>query len=210
MSPVCVRGAGRQHLGPDREHQDQSRAEQDFVCRHPTFPPPKTAHRGLPTQWSSWDGDGAPRIGKAPPLRPPAPPCPAVPAPVLLGAPGVPMSEERRRSYAELLLLSRPRARYQSRAGVPRSLARPFAAASPIASTIMPARVRLSAAARAAAASMTSVIRCCRRLASRASCRVLPDMGAGAANPMLIVMSSRSPGDHPMRCAQNFGMPRTP
>ena len=95
--------------------------------------------------------------------------------------------------YAELRLLSSPRPRYQSSAGVPRSLARPFAAASPIASVIMAARVRLSTAARAAPASKTSVNTCCRRLASRASCRVPPAMGAGAASPMLIVMSSRSP-----------------
>ena len=99
------------------------------------------------------------------------------------------------RSYAELRLSSRPRARYQSRPGVPPSVARRFAATSPIASTITPARVRLSTAARAAAASMTSVITCCRRLASRASCRVA-DTGAGSADPMLIVISSRSPGNH--------------
>ena len=59
------------------------------------------------------------------------------------------------RSDAELRLSSRPRARYQSRPGVPPSVARRFAATSPIASTITPARVRLSTAARAAAASMT-------------------------------------------------------
>jgi len=99
------------------------------------------------------------------------------------------------RSYAGLRLSSRPRARYQSRPGVPPSVARRFAATSPTASTITPARVRLSTAARAAAASMTSVITCCRRLASRASCRG-PDMGAGPADPMLIVISSRSPRDH--------------
>ena len=99
------------------------------------------------------------------------------------------------RSYAELRLSSRPRARYQSRPGVPPSVARRFAATSPIASTITPARARLSTAARAAAASMTSVITCCRRLASRASCRV-PDMGTGSADPMLIVISSRSPRNH--------------
>jgi len=99
------------------------------------------------------------------------------------------------RSDAELRLSSRPRARYQSRPGVPPSVARRFAATSPIASTITPARVRLSTAARAAAASITSVITCCRRLASRASCRG-PDMGAGPADLMLIVISSRSPRNH--------------
>jgi hypothetical protein len=102
--------------------------------------------------------------------------------------------------HAELWPLSRPRARYQSRAGVPRSLARPFIAASPIASVIMPARVRLSTAVRAAAASITSTITCCRRLPSRASCRVPADTEAGAVIPMLMVMSSRSPRDHPVRC----------
>jgi hypothetical protein len=95
--------------------------------------------------------------------------------------------------HAELRPLSRPRARYQSSAGVPRSLARPFAAASPIPSVITAARVRLSTATRAAAASMTTVITRCRRLASRASGRVPPDMGSGAANPVLMVMSPRSP-----------------
>jgi hypothetical protein len=107
--------------------------------------------------------------------------------------------------HAELLSLSRPRARYQSRAGVPRSLARPFAAASPIASVITPATVRLSTATRPTAAIMTSIITRCFRLASRASCRVPPDMEAGAANPMLMVMSSRSPRDHPVRCGQSLG-----
>jgi hypothetical protein len=96
--------------------------------------------------------------------------------------------------HAELRPLSRPRARYQSRAGVPRSLAKPFAAASPIARVIRPARVRLSTATRAAAPSMTSVITRCRRRASRGSCRVPPEMGSGAADPMLMVMSPRSPG----------------
>jgi hypothetical protein len=118
----------------------------------------------------------------------------------------IPPNGSRRSSmsddHPELRPWSRPRARYQSRAGVPRSLARPFAAASPIASVIMPARVRLSTATRAAAASMTSIITRCRRLASRASCRMSPDMEAGAANPMLMVMSSRSPWDHPVRCGQ--------
>ena len=113
------------------------------------------------------------------------------------------------RSYAELRLSSRPRARYQSRPGVPLSVARHFAATSPIASTITPARVRLSTAARATATSMTSVIRCCRRLASRASCRV-PDMGAGSADPMLIVISSRSPRNHLRGAPRNSGARRTP
>jgi len=111
--------------------------------------------------------------------------------------------------HAELRPLSRPRALYQSRAGVPRSLPRLFTAASPIASVIMPARVRLSTATRAAAASMTSIITCCRRLASRASCRVPPDMGAGAANPILMLMSPRSPGDQPMR-RPKFRYPQNP
>jgi len=97
------------------------------------------------------------------------------------------------RSYAELRLLSRPRARYQSRPGVPPSVARRFAVTSTIATMIAPARVRLSLAARGAASSMTSVTKCCRRLASRASCRVPPDVGAGPTNPILIVISSRSP-----------------
>ena len=114
------------------------------------------------------------------------------------------------RSYAELRLSSRPCARYQSRTGVPRSVARRFAATSTIATTIAPARVRLSTAARAAAASVTSMITCCRRLASRASCRVPLDMGAGSANPVLIVISSRSPRNHLRGAPRNFGRRRTP
>ncbi len=114
------------------------------------------------------------------------------------------------RSYAGLRLSSRPRARYQSRPGVPPSVARRFAATSPIASTITPARVRLSTAARAAAASMTSVITCCRRLASRDCSRVSSDRGAGSADPVLIVIPSRSPRNHLRGAPRNFGTRRTP
>jgi hypothetical protein len=84
-----------------------------------------------------------------------------------------------------------------------------FAATSPIASTIAPARVRLFTAVRAATASMTNLITCCRRLASRASCRV-PDMGAGAADPILIVISSRSRRNHLRGAARNLGTRGTP
>ena len=85
------------------------------------------------------------------------------------------------RAASRAAALVRPRARYQSRAGVPRSLPMRFAAASPIPSTMTPPRVRRLTTTRATAASMTNLSTCCRRLASAACCRVIPDAGAGPA-----------------------------
>ena len=72
------------------------------------------------------------------------------------------------RAYAEWRFLPPPCVMYQSKPGVPRSFPTLAAAATPSASTMTPARVRLSTAIRAAAASMTNLITCCRRFGSRA------------------------------------------